>query len=171
MCDLTLHGLQLLILSQRYSLRLAEPPQMVHVILTVCSLMGLMRLILHIRHCHHKYKLSQPLLSDYDKCDESFVTFLPEQHAVHIHSTDLYESSQVAQLGLGSQSHVKEQSDVDGNHRHHVNNVQRVMEELLPVWCEQQPRDDLKEITNTQRLSLSSVFSVSISTDIFGPNI
>lgn len=111
--------------------------------------MGLMRLILHIRHCHHKYKLSQPLLSDYDKCDESFVTFLPEQHAVHIHSTDLYESSQVAQLGLGSQSHVKEQSDVDGNHRHHVNNVQRVMEELLPVWCEQQPRDDLKEITNT----------------------
>lgn len=88
-----------------------------------------------------------------------------------IHSTDLYESSQVAQLGLGSHSHVKDQSDVDGNHRHHVNNVQRVMEELLPVWCEQQPRDDLKEITNTQRLSPSSVFSVSISTDIFGPNI
>lgn len=59
-------------------------------------------------------------------------------------TTYLYESSDVSQFRLWSQSQVEDHGEVDGNHRHHVDNVQRVMKELLPVRCEQQPRHHLE---------------------------
>lgn len=60
---------------------------------------------------------------------------------------NLYESTQAPQFGLGAHSQVKGQGDVDGDHGDHVDDVQRVMEELLPVGCEQQPHHHLKEKT------------------------
>lgn len=49
---------------------------------------------------------------------------------------------------------VEEKGDVDGNHRHHVNDVQRVTEELLPVGRQKQTRHHL---TRQERYSVSNI--------------
>lgn len=59
----------------------------------------------------------------------------------------LYKSSEVSQLRLRAHSQVKEQRDVDGSHRNHVDDVQRMTEELLSVRSQQQPRHHLEDTT------------------------
>lgn len=61
----------------------------------------------------------------------------------------LYESSQVSKFGLRSHRHVKDESDVDGDHRNHVDDVQRVMKELPPVGGEQQSHHHLRDKEKT----------------------
>lgn len=69
---------------------------------------------------------------------------------------NLYESSQVSQFRFCSHCHVKDQCDINGNHRDHVNDVQRVMEKLPLVWSQQQPGHHLK-VEQTKHVLLSCI--------------
>lgn len=106
------------------------------------------------QHPHHYcHTTSVSLRTDWEEGEVTYVHLIYMQlNACNWKSVNLYESSQVSQFRLWSHRQVKDQGDVDGSHRHHVDNVQRVMEELLPVRCEQQPRHHLTERRNTQLL-------------------
>lgn len=52
---------------------------------------------------------------------------------------DLYESPYVSKLRLGAQCDVEDDGNIDGNHGDHVNNVERMVEELPLVRREEQP--------------------------------
>jgi len=72
----------------------------------------------------------------------SCVFLLPQQLTVPRY-THLNDLPQVAEVGLCAQQEVEGQGDVDGDHRHHVDDVQRMAEELPLVGRQQQPRHHL----------------------------